>query len=234
MGEQDNPKDEQKRNFLKIMGILIIGAGIAGTLRSVVQNVLPAPVQTETSFPTLLLTLPNGNPVHTNDLVVNNPQIVEFYYPLKNEPNFLLRLGDASGKDVKIDSVLVKIPATGQTYKSPPGVGPYGSVVASSAICQHLGCIPPEIRYHPPSSSTFPGKIHCDCHGSTYDPYAGFSVVTGPTTHPLPSLVLSYDSSKDTYSATMMVGPTIYGHTSDLSGGQAITTTTTSITTIPG
>ncbi|MEM0346519.1 MAG: Rieske 2Fe-2S domain-containing protein, partial [Thermoplasmatales archaeon] len=120
------------------------------------------------------------------------------------------------------------------TYKSPPGVGPYGSVVASSAICQHLGCIPPEIRYHPPSSSTFPGKIHCDCHGSTYDPYAGFSVVTGPTTHPLPSLVLSYDSSKDTYSATMMVGPTIYGHTSDLSGGQAITTTTTSITTIPG
>ncbi|MEM0130001.1 MAG: Rieske 2Fe-2S domain-containing protein [Thermoplasmatales archaeon] len=234
MGEQSNPKDEQKRNFLKIMGILIIGAGIAGTLRSVVQNVLPAPVQSETSFPTLLLTLPNGNPVHTTDLVVNNPQIVEFYYPLKNEPNFLLRLGDSSGKDVKIDSTLVRIPATGQTYKSPAGVGPYGSVVASSAICQHLGCIPPEIRYHPPSSGTFPGKIHCDCHGSTYDPYAGFSVVTGPTTHPLPSLVLSYDSSKDMYSATMMVGPTVYGHTSDLSGGQAITTTTTSVSTIPG
>ncbi|MEM0128377.1 MAG: Rieske 2Fe-2S domain-containing protein [Thermoplasmatales archaeon] len=234
MGEENNPKDEQKRNFLKIMGVLIIGAGIAGTLRSVVQNVLPTAVQSETSFPTLLLTLPNGNPVHTTDLVVNNPQIVEFYYPLKNEPNFLLRLGDSSGKDVKISPTLVKIPATGQTYKSPGGVGPFGSVVASSAICQHLGCIPPEIRYHPPSSSSFPGKIHCDCHGSTYDPYSGFSVVTGPTTHPLPSLVLSYDSSKDTYSATMMVGPTIYGHSSDLSGGQAVTTSYTSITTIPG
>ncbi|MGC8645780.1 MAG: Rieske 2Fe-2S domain-containing protein [Thermoplasmata archaeon] len=234
MVEEKGPKDEQKRNFLKIMGVLIIGAGIAGTLRSVVQNVLPTSIQTESSFPTLLLTLPSGNPVHTSDLVVNNPQIVKFNYPLTNEPNFLLRLGDSSGRDVKIESTTVKIPATGQTYKSPPGVGPYGSVVSSSAICQHLGCIPPEIRYHPPSSSSFPGKIHCDCHGSTYDPFSGFSVVTGPATHPLPSLVLSYDASKDTYSVSMMVGPTIYGHTSDLSGGQAITTSYTTVTTIEG
>jgi len=234
LSQEKDLKDEQKRNFLKIMGVLIIGAGLAGTLRSVVQNILPESVQAESSFPTLLLSLPDGNPVHTADLIVNNPQIVLYYYPLTNTPNFLLRLGDASGKDVKIEGSVVKIPATGQTYKSPPGVGPYGSVVSSSAICQHLGCIPPEIRYHPPSSTSFPGKIHCDCHGSTYDPFNGFSVVTGPTTHPLPSVVLSYDPSKDTYSATLMVGPTIYGHSSDLSGGQAVSTSFTTITTIQG
>lgn len=216
------------------MGVLIIGAGIGGTLRSVVQNVIPPSSNAESSFPTLLLILPNGNPVHTSDLNVNNLSVVTFDYPLQNEPNFLLRLGSSSNKDVKIDSTTVDIPATGGKYQSPAGVGPYGSVVSSSAICQHLGCVPPEIRFHPPSSSTFPGKVHCDCHGSTYDPYKGFSIVTGPTKSPLPSLVLTYDSSKDSYSATNMVGATIYGHTSDLSGGSKVSSSGATVNTLGG
>ncbi len=206
------------------MGILIIGAGIGGGLRSIIQYAIPQVSPVESSFPTLILVLPNGNPVHTSDLVVNNPSIVTFDYPLQNEPNFLLRLGDSNNNDVKVEPSEVVIPATGQKYQSPGGVGPYGSVVSSSAICQHLGCIPPELRFHPPSASSFPGLVHCDCHGSTYDPYKGFSVVTGPTKSPLPSTVLSYDSSGDTYSASKLVGPTIYGHISDLSGGNQITT----------
>jgi Rieske Fe-S protein len=216
--------DQQKRNFLKVMGVLIIGAGLGGTLRSIVQYAIPQTSAAESSFPTLLLVLPNGNPVHTSDLVVNNPSIVTFNYPLQNEPNFLLRLGDSANRDVKVDSYTVDIPASGEKYQAPAGVGPYGSVVSSSAICQHLGCIPPELRFHPPSSSAFAGQIHCDCHGSTYDPYKGFSIVTGPTKSPLPSIVLSYDSSSDTYTASQLVGATIYGHISDLSGGNALTT----------
>ena len=223
--------DEQKRNFLKIMGTLIIGVGMVGTLRSVVQYIIPPSTQAVSSFPVLTLVLANGNPIHTPDLVVNNSATVTFDYPLQGEPNFLLRLGDSSNTDVKISPSKVSIPSTGGSYQSPGGVGPYGSVVAASATCEHLGCVPPEIKFFPPSSSTTPGKIHCSCHGSTYDPYSGFSVVTGPTRIPLPSLVLSYDSTQDTYAATMLVGPTLYGHTSDLSGGNAITTNGTVVST---
>lgn len=213
------------------MGVLIIGAGMVGTLRSVVQNIIPTSTGGETSFPVLTLVLPNGNPVHTSDLIVNNPASVTFDYPLQNEPNFLLRLGDSNNVDTKISPSTVSIPATGGSFQSPSGVGPYGSVVSASAICQHLGCIPPELKFNPPSSSEFPGKVHCSCHGSNYDPYNGFSVVNGPTKSPLPSLTLTYDSTQDTYSATMMVGPTIYGHTSDLSGGSSISSNGTVVST---
>jgi Rieske Fe-S protein len=213
------------------MGVLIIGAGMVGTLRSVVQNIIPTTTGGETSFPVLTLVLPNGNPVHTTDLIVNNPASVTFNYPLQNEPNLLLRLGDSSNADTKISPSTVSIPATGGSFQSPAGVGPYGSVVSASAICQHLGCIPPELKFNPPSASEFPGKVHCSCHGSNYDPYNGFSVVNGPTKSPLPSLTLTYDSTQDTYSATMMVGPTIYGHTSDLSGGSSITSSGTVVST---
>jgi len=230
--KDEKPIDEQRRNFLKVVGVMIVGAGLVGTLRSVVQYAIPPVSNAESSFPTLLLLLPNGNPVHTSDLVVNNPSVVTFDYPLQNEPNFLLRLGDAANNDVKIESTTVDVPATGGKYHSPAGVGPYGSVVSSSAICQHLGCIPPELRFHPPSSTNFPGQIHCDCHGSTYDPYKGFSVVTGPTKSPLPGLVLSYSSKDDTYSATMLVGSTIYGHTTDLSGGNPVSSSGTTVTTL--
>lgn len=230
----DTPKDAQKRNFLKLMGILVIGAGVAGTLRSVVQDIIPSVSNVESSFPSLLLVLENGNPVHTSDLTTNTPAIVTFEYPLQNEPSFLLRLGDANNNDLKIGSSKVTVPATGGTYQAPAGVGPYGSVVASSAICEHLGCIPPENRFYPPSSPTYPGKIHCGCHGSIYDPYTGFSVVAGPTKLPLPAVALTYDSAKDTYSATNMIGPTIYGHTSDLSGGNSISTSGTTVTATGG
>lgn len=233
MPSKEELPDEERRKFLKLLGILVVGVGAVGTLRSVVQNIIPPVGNVESSFPSLTLYLPSGSPVHTTDLVVNNPQIVVFDYPLQNEPNFLLRLGDSNNNDVEIKSTEVKIPATGKTFQSMAGVGPYKSVVGASAICQHLGCIPPEIHYYPPSSSSFPGKIHCSCHGSTYDPFSGFSVVTGPTQAPLPNVNLVYDESSDTYSATLMVGPTIYGHSDDLSGGQQITTSgKTTITTI--
>ncbi|BAB59512.1 Rieske iron sulfur protein [Thermoplasma volcanium GSS1] len=237
--ENDVVNDPSRRNFIKAMGIISIAAVAGLSLRGLIQNIIPPQEVVSTGFPTLtLVSQKTGAPVKTSDLQVNSPEIVLFDYPLQNEPNFLLRLGNSSGQDIQIKPVSVKIPATGKTYTSPGGVGPYKSVVASSAICQHLGCVPPEIHYYPPgtpipstsiSGSSNHGLIHCNCHGSTYDPLNGFSVVTGPTTHPLPSVVLSYDSSTDTYKAVSMVGPTIYGHTNDLSGGNPVSGTSTDV-----
>lgn len=213
------PIDEGRRTFLKFLAVTGVAAASVGILRGGVQNLIPQVTHATGGFPTLQLVSTSGTPIKTSDLKVNDPQIVLFNYPLLSDPNFLLRLGNSSNNDVTVDPVSVTIPATGSKYTSSGGVGPYKSVVAASAICQHLGCKPPELRFHPPSDSSFPGQVHCDCHGSTYDPFKGFSVVTTPTKKPLPSISLAYDQSSDTYSAVNMVGPTIFGQPTDLSGG---------------
>ncbi|MHB1470759.1 MAG: Rieske 2Fe-2S domain-containing protein [Thermoplasmataceae archaeon] len=228
--------DSGKRNFLKMMIVLSAGAAAAGALKGVVQDII-APVSGLTSFPTLTIVNTTGLPLNTSDLKVNNPIITVFYYPLQDDPNFLLRLGDSSNTDIRINSSNVLVPASGKTFSSPDGVGPYGSVVAFSAICQHLGCVPPIIHYYPPSTkseisdlpsnATSPAYIHCGCHGSTYDPYHGAAVTTGPTARPLPNVILDYDPTTDNYKVKSMVGPTIYGKPNDLEGGTAFPTGTT-------
>ncbi|MCW6168679.1 MAG: Rieske 2Fe-2S domain-containing protein [Thermoplasmatales archaeon] len=232
--EDNKPEDESRRNFLKLMGVITVGAASVGALRGVIQNIIPPPSKTITSFPVLTLVGSSGSPIKTTDLKVNDLSIVTFLYPLQGEPNFLLRLGNSSNKDIAIPSMTVKIPINGSTYKSPGGTGPYNSVVASSAICQHLGCEPPAIHFYPPSSSSYSGKIHCSCHGSTYDPFSGFSVVNGPTQRPLPSVIMSYDKASDTYSVKNMVGPTIYGKPSDLSGAASLPSSTQTTVTNSG
>lgn len=222
-------KDTGRRNFIKMMGVLAVGAGLAVSLRGLVQSIIPASVGVS-SFPDLTLVDQAGNPITTDSLKVNDYTIVLFNYPLQNEPNFLLRLGDANGNDVAIPSITVHNP-DGSSFTSQGGVGPYKSVVASSAICEHLGCTPPNIRFYPPSNSQFPGKIHCGCHGSTYDPYKGFQVVTGPTVLALPNVVMVYDNGK--YKVSNMVGPTIHAHPTDLTGGNPLSSTTsTSVYTL--
>lgn len=223
-------EDPSRRHFLKFMTVAAFAAASAGTLRTVVQNIIPKSAGI-TGFPELLLVdSASGKPINTPDITVNDSAVVSFEYPLQGEPNFLLRLGDTSGKDVQVNSVKVNIPSSGTTFQSPAGVGPYGSVVASSAICQHLGCVPPIIHFYKPgtsipngpSGSQNSGLIHCNCHGSTYDPAKGFGIITGPTQKPLPNVALKYDKNSDQYYAVSMVGPNIYGHSSDLSGGNPL------------
>ena len=240
---KDNPADASRRSFLKVMMALGVGAVTIGVARGAIQNLIPQSVGVS-SFPTLtLVNASTGAPITTHDLTVNNPAAVIFDYPLQNEPNFLLRLGDLAGNDVAISPYNVQIPATGGTFRSPGGVGPSKSVVSSSAVCQHLGCTPPSIHFYKPgttipnhpghSGSSNTGFINCSCHGSTYDPYKGFSVVTGPTKSPLPSVILAWDSSSDTYSVNSMVGPTIFGHSDDLSGGNPLSSSSQAdVTTI--
>lgn len=243
--EKEVPADPTRRNFLKAMSVLAVGAAVGGTARSLIQNIIPKSSGL-TSFPTLTLVDSSGNPISTSTLSVNDPHIVLFHYPLQDEPNFLLRLGDSGGNDVEIKPATVTIEASGKTFQSPGGVGPYKSVVGSSAICQHLGCVPPMIHYYKPGTTIpshpdltgnkNPGYIHCNCHGSTYDPFKGFGIVTGPTESPLPNAFLNYDSSTDQYSVQKMIGPSIFGHTNDLTGGQILgstSKTTVSVGSVP-
>lgn len=240
---EDEPVDQGKRNFLKAMIVVSAGAALIGVLKGVVQNVI-SPAAGLTSFPTLtLVDEATGSAIHTSDIKVNNTKAYIFYYPLDNDPNFLIRLGDPNGNDVTVSPHNVTIPATGGTFRSPGGVGPNGSVVSFSAICQHLGCVPPIIHYYKgglsiPGHPTLPvlptGYIHCNCHGSTYDPGQGAAVVTGPTAKPLPNVVLDFDPTTDTYRVRSMLGPTIYGKSNDLQGGTPFPsgTTTTPVTQI--
>ena len=238
----DESVDNAKRNFLKAMIVISAGAALAGVLKGVVSNVIP-PSSGLSSYPTLtLVNSDTGQPLHTSDVNVGSSKAYVFYYPLENDPNFLIRLGNASNTDVRVDSKSVTDPSTGEVFTSSAGVGPFGSVVAFSAICQHLGCVPPIIHYYNPGtpipghpSLTSPtGYIHCNCHGSTYDPYNGASVITGPTVHPLPNIILDYDPVTDTYRTKSMVGPTVYGKPTNLSGGTPFPagTTATSVTKV--
>ncbi len=239
----NTPNSASRRTFLKIMAGIGIGAVAVGLGRGALQNIIPASVGVS-GYPTLTLYKgTTGTPLQITDLSVNNPAAVIFSYPLQNEPNFILRLGDSSNNDVSLKPYTVQIPATGGSYTAPGGVGPYGSVIAYSAVCQHLGGTPPSIHYYAPGSTipSHPGHsganntgfINCILHGSTYDPFKGCSVVTDPTKSPLPSVVLTYDATKQTFSVSSLVGPTIQGHTNNLTGGSPLpSSSSTEVTTI--
>jgi Rieske Fe-S protein len=227
--------DETKRNFLKLMVTASIVAS-AGLSLGVVVKALAPPQEGISSFPNLQLVDPTGKPILASNLAINNPEALQFNYPLQSTPNNLVNLGDSNGNPIAVNAVTVTVPADGSKYTSYPGVGKYNSIVAFSAICQHLGCIFPELRFYPNgiesvslAGKNYTGVFHCLCHGSTYDPTAGAAVLTGPTTHPLPMLKLVWDSSTDELYVSNMVGPTIYGRSSDLTGESPISGNTTQV-----
>jgi Rieske Fe-S protein len=213
--------DETKRNLLKLAAIAgILGVGIGGALGSALRYGQP-PVVGLSSYPKVQLLDTDGSPLTVEKVVaeydVNTSELLLFNYPLTNEPNFLLNLApDATGV--------------------PGGIGPSNSIVAYSAICQHLGCPAPSLSYYPPSnpcSRTFGGLrfyLHCQCHGSTYDVTRSAAVLTGPTILPLPQVVLITDAptgSPPEYPsgnifAVGVSSPAVNGHTTTLEGGYGV------------
>jgi len=156
-----------------------------------------------TTFPKVLV----GS---VSQLQVNKP--ISFNYPLDDEPNLLIDLGQA---------------AEG-------GIGPNSSIIAFSNICQHLGCTydflaPGEAPVCSPGYSAAGPMGYCCCHGSQYDFLKGAEVIGGPAPRPVPSVKLEIDG--DSIYAIGMNPPTIYGHgtagstdvTEDLSGGNVVT-----------
>jgi len=201
------PSKESKprRNFLKIVisaSTLLIVGGIAALTKSITS---PQTSQNQS----VSLTFPRVKVAQLSDLQMNQPLL--FNYPLDNEPNVLVKLGQ----------------------RADAGVGPDGDIVAYSALCQHLGCV-----YGFQAGGTSPKCNsgyqatspvgYCCCHGSVFDFLHKAQVISGPSPRPQPQVILEIDSSGDIY-AVGMTPPSIFGHStgssdvsSDLQGGNPV------------
>lgn len=201
-GQAEN--ERSRRNFLKWalgVGLVLVVGGVAAVTKSLWTPTSSAP--SNSSFPRVKVANIAG-------LTPNTPTV--FNYPLDDEPNVLVKLGQA---------------AVG-------GVGPNGDIVAFSVVCQHLGCVvgfqaPGE---SPACNSSFKpaGPVgYCCCHGSTYDFADGAKVIGGPAPRPQPQVHLEYDSATGDIYAIGMGPPTIFGHdtgssdvSADLQGGNLV------------
>jgi len=204
--EPKRSKDEKpRRNFLKIaisFSTLLLVGGIAALTRSVTSPT-PQGQNIPQAFPRVQV-------AQLSDLQTNQP--ILFNYPLDNEPNVLVKLGQ----------------------KAEGGVGPDGDIVAYSVLCQHLGCVFgfQATGTSPKCNSGYEATSpvgYCCCHGSVFDFLHHAQVVSGPSPRPQPQVMLEIDSSGNVY-AVGMTPPTIFGHntgssdvSSDLQGGTPVT-----------
>ncbi len=229
--DDDGDVDETKRNVLKLLAVAgLVGAGAGGLVGGTLQYVQP-PTVGISSFPLTQLLDVDGSALTVDKVEseynVDTDNLYIFNYPLRNEPNFLLNLAPPNGQ----------MPSASNpgAWNVPYGVGTNKSIVAYSAICQHLGCPAPAIAYYPPNtcSQTFntpnmanqPFYIHCSCHGSTYDPANSANNLTGPAVLPLPQVLLQVDESTGNISAYNEIGPTVNGHLNTLQGDYSVGST---------
>lgn len=203
--EESRPKQEKsRRNFLKIaisVSALLLVGGIAAVFRSITN---PAPSQGQTA-----LAFPRVKVAQLADLQVNQP--ILFNYPLDNEPNILVKLGQ----------------------KAETGIGPESDIIAFSALCQHLGCVYAfqATGTSPKCNSAYKATSpvgYCCCHGSVFDFLNQSRVLSGPAPRPQPQVILEIDNSGNIY-AVGMTPPAIFGHNtgssdvaSDLQGGTPV------------
>ena len=222
--EGKSESDESRRNLLKVglgLGAALVVGGAGSNARSLINPGIPETVSTSTStsttssssielpppatpnFPVILV-------ANASDLKVGVP--INFDYPLKEQPNILVKLG----------------------RKATNGVRPDSDIDAYSEICQHLGCIYGFLNAgsSPSCNSSYKagGPVgYCCCHGSIYDLADGAKVIGGPAPRPEPQVVLFFDSKTGNIFATGMTPPTVFGFdtgssdvSSDLKGGTLV------------
>ena len=110
---------------------------------------------------------------------------VPFNYPDASSPCLLLKMGR---------------PTLG-------GVGPHRDIVAYSTLCTHMGC--------PVNYEEATGRFKCPCHFSMFDPEKGGQMISGQASEDLPQIILHYNPSDDTVTATGVHG-LIYGRQSNV------------------
>jgi arsenite oxidase small subunit len=120
------------------------------------------------------------------DLQPSEP--VTFDYPLEGQTSILVDLGEAV----------------------PGGVGDNESIVAYSALCQHMGC--------PVAFDSDGGYMLCPCHQSKYDPAREGNVVQGVAQAPLPRIELEIDGEDI---VAVGVNGLIYGYRENQAPGAA-------------
>jgi arsenite oxidase small subunit len=128
--------------------------------------------------------LPRQSVAKVSDLQENEP--VSFDYPLQGQSSILVDLGD----------------------EVPGGVGDNNSIVAYSALCQHMGC---EVQFV--SDGAY---ILCPCHQSKYDPAREGNVIQGVAQAPLPRIELEIDGDDV---VAVGVDGLIYGYRENLAPG---------------
>ena len=230
--------EPEKRAFLKGAGLSIAALMVGGLSmeRYVVPSDRSVPVMD--NFPLAVLEDPSGNRITISDVIEyaaasptsTSTPILVFNYPLQDEPTFLIVL-----KNVKVTTPNTS-PSSGFAPVSPSSTAPMDgiiyvknykgsgdnySILALSGICQHLGCVPPFLDYHPGQSIPFESKligykpdapgtpaqwpeyglIYCKCHGSQYNPVWGGrnlynnGPASSPANHSLPQIMLATDSN---------------------------------------
>ncbi|HKV90457.1 MAG TPA: Rieske 2Fe-2S domain-containing protein [Thermoplasmata archaeon] len=214
--------DETKRNVLKLLVAAgVVGAAGGGLVGGSLQYAQP-PTVGLTSFPRVQLLDLDGTPLTVSkaekEYHSGTGDVLTFNYPLRNEPNFLINVAPPAST-----------PASTGATNVLNGIGTQKSIVAFSAICQHLGCPAPAISFYPAGTcpQTPGGKpfyIHCTCHGSTYDVTNGAANLTGPAVLPLPQVILEWDQKDDSIYAVNVVGPPVNGHLDTLTGDYGVGT----------
>lgn len=81
------------------------------------------------------------------------------------------------------------------------GIGPQNSIVAFSALCQHMGC--------PVTFEAGRSHLVCPCHASVFDPARGGDCIEGPSTRGLPWIALKIEGNA--VFATGIAGGLVYG-----------------------
>lgn len=85
------------------------------------------------------------------------------------------------------------------------GIGPNSSIVAYSALCQHMGC---PLNFRVDSK-----EFVCGCHASRFDVKRGGMAVEGPATRGLPRIALKIEDG--VVYATGVAEGLVYGHACD-------------------
>lgn len=210
--------DETRRSFLKLVAVAGVIGAVGGGIGGALEYAGRPPTVGLSSYPTVQLQDVDGSALTASKVMdeynVTTPDALTFDYPLTDEPNLLVNLAPPSG-------------GSGGATGVPGGVGPSGSIVAFSGVCQHLGCMVPSLAFYPPGTCPqiirgLAFYLHCSCHGSTYDATNGASNLTGPSVRPLPQVTLRWDSEDDTLWAVGMTGPTVLGHSNTLQGGNGV------------
>lgn len=193
----------QRRGFLQACaGCAAFAAAPAG---SAVGELEPR------NFSRTRLTDERRQPLRAGSLAIGRNYI--FHYPFEGTPCFLIDLGKATGRNVRLHT------DAGRAYQWPGGVGPKQSIVAYAAICTHRMTYPTRqisfISYRerssaPAAAGARVNTIHCCSEHSEYDPASGARVLSGPAPQPLAAILLEYDAATDGLNAIGTLGADIY------------------------